>query len=230
MSDTFVKYFQERLKIEAKKTNIPGPVVTISREFGCDAKTLAALLASKLNEFYLPIGAIQTWTVVSKDILLETARQLQTDSKNIEYVFSFERRNLVDDFLLSLSAKNHLSDWFVKEAIKKVIREFAETGFSIIIGRAGAQISRDIEKSLHIRLISPFEHRKQLVMKKYDLSEKDAEKKTKEMDRNRVSLVKMFVKETQCEGCYDVYYNIRFLTHEQICDNVINLMQQKKLI
>lgn len=230
MSDTFVKYFHERLKIENKETNIPGPVVTISREFGCDAKVLAALLAAKLNEFYLPIGAKQTWAVVSKEILLETAKQLKTDSKKIEYVFSFERRNLVDDFLLSLSAKNHLSDWFVKEAIKKVIREFAQTGFSIIIGRAGAQISRDIEKSLHIKLVAPFEFRKQLVMKKYGLEDKDAEKKIKEMDHNREKLIKMFVKETHCEGCYDVYYNIRFLTHEQICNNVVNLMEQKKLV
>jgi cytidylate kinase len=230
MSDSFVKYFQERFKIEAKKTNMPGPVVTISREFGCDAKTLAALLASKLNELYLPIGAIQTWAVVGKDILLETARQLQTDSKKIEYVFSFEQRNLVDDFLLSLSSKNHLSDWFVKEAIKKVIREFAETGYSIIIGRAGAQIARDIDKSLHIRLIAPFEHRKQLVMKKYDLLEKDAEKKTKEMDHNREKLISMFVKETNCHDCYDVYYNIRFLSQEQICNSIISLMQLKKLI
>jgi len=194
MSDTFVKYFQERFNIEEKKTNVPGPVVTISREFGCEAKPLAAKLAAKLNEFYLPIGVNQTWAVISKDILFETARQLQTDSKKIEYVFSFERRNLVDDFLLSLSSKNHLSDWFVKEAIKKVIREFAETGYSIIIGRAGAQIARDIENSLHIKLVAPF------------------------------------VKETNCHGCYDVYYNIRFLSQEQICSSIVNLMQQRKLI
>lgn len=230
MSDTFVRYFQERLKIEDKRSSIPGPVVTISREFGCDAKGLANLLASRLNEFYLPIGAKQTWAVVSKEILMETARQLQTDSKKIEYVFSFEKRNLVDDFMLSLSTKNHLSDWIVKEAIKKVIREFAESGFTIIIGRAGAQIARDIEKSVHIKLVAPLEFRKHLIINKYNIPEKDAEKKIHEMDSGRDKLITMFVKETRCEGCYDVYYNIRFLTHDQICNSVLNLMQQKKLI
>lgn len=230
MSDTFVKYFQERFKIEDKGSNIPGPVVTISREFACGAQILAAMLASKLNEFFLPIDARQTWSVISKEILLETARQLQTDSRKIEYVFAFEQRNLVDDFLLSLSTKKHLSDWVVKEAIRKVIREFSETGYSIIVGRAGAQIARDIEKSLHIKLVAPFEFRRNLVMEKYHLDEKEAGKKTKEMDHNREKLIKMFVKESLCEKCYDVYYNTRFLSHEQICNSVIHLMQQKKLI
>jgi len=230
MSDTFVRYFQERFKIEDKGSSIPGPVVTISREFGCDAKGLANMLAARLNEFYLPIGARQQWAVVSKEILLETAKQLQTDSKKIEYVFSFEHRNLVDDFLLSLSAKNHLPDWIVKEAIKKVIREFSESGFSIIIGRGGAQIARDIEKSVHIKLVAPFDFRKHLIIKKYNIPEKDAEKKIREMDHYREKLITMFVKETKCEGCYDVYYNIRFLTHEQICRSIIYLMQEKKLI
>lgn len=230
MSDTFVQYFQQRFNIEDKGTKTPGPVVTISREFGCDAKGLANLLASRLNEFYLPIGATRTWMVVSKEILMETAKQLQTDSKKIEYVFSFEKRNLVDDFMLSLSTKNHLSDWIVKEAIKKVIREFSESGYAIIIGRAGAQIAREIEKSVHIKLVAPLEFRKQLIINNYNIPEKDAEKKIHEMDKGRDKLIKMFVKETQCEGCYDVYYNIRFLTHEQVCSNVIHLMQQKKLI
>ena len=57
MSNILLEYMKKRFKSEpggitATKTKI-GPVVTISREYGCPAKRLAGMLTSALNRIEL---------------------------------------------------------------------------------------------------------------------------------------------------------------------------------
>jgi cytidylate kinase len=136
----------------------------------------------------------------------------------------------VDDFIMSLSAKQYHSDWKVKDTIRKVVQAFAATGFWIILGRAGAQITRDIEDSLHIRLIAPFDWRVEQIMEKYQLSNKLATKKVKEMDANREKLIKTFATDDPYNKYYDVSFNMKYLTKKNVVLNIIHLMQLKKLI
>lgn len=220
------KYHASTAPVE-KKTN---PVVTVSREFGCEAKKLSKSLAEKINMYYLGIGETEQWEIISKEVLEESAKELQTDTSKVEYIFDFEKRSQVDDFFLSMTSKQYQSDWKVREAVENVVRAFAIKGHAIIVGRAGAQITRDFEKALHVRLVAPFEWRVKHVMEKYQTSEKLAHKKVKEMDNNRKKLIEMFSKKADCHYCYDVYYNVSSLTGDQIISDIIHMMQLKKLI
>ena len=231
MSDYLIKYFHDRLKIVEEPGTGPGPLITISRDFGCQAKQISQQLAERLNEYYLPIGAKNEWHLLSKEIIEKVAHELQTESNKIDYVFTFEKKSTVDDFILSLlSSKQYHSDWRVKDTIRKVVRAFAITGYSIILGRAGAQITRDIEASLHIRLVAPFDWRVKQVMERHQLTDKMAIRKVKEMDINREKLIKTFASEGHCHECYDVSFNMKYLSTKQVVSDIIHMMQLKKLI
>ncbi len=230
--DNFLEAYlkQKFQQTETKAEKPPGPVVTISREFGCEAIGISQKLASHINTYFKGIGETDNWEIISKEILEESAKALQTHTDRIEYIFKFEKRSQVDEFFLSMTSKQYQSDWRVREAVQNVVKAFAHRGHAIIVGRAGAQITRDIEKSLHIKLMAPFKWRVNHIKDKYQTSEKLAHKKVKEMDANRHKLLEMFSKKAGCQHCYDVYYNVSTLSIDAIISDIVHMMQLKKLI
>lgn len=221
------KYLHEQ---ESKKKKDPGPVVTISREYGCDAQYISASLAEALNTHFMQIGQKKKWEIISKEILEESANMLKTDQKNIEHIFTYEKRSLIDDFFQSFTATQYHCDLKIRNTIRKVVYAFAEEGYAVILGRAGAQITREIEKSLHIRLVAPFDWRVQHVMEKHGINEKTASRQVKEMDENRKEFIENYTREAGCHYCYDVFYNVKFLSNDQIVSDILHMMQLRKLI
>lgn len=146
MNNFLEQYLIERYRQGEPETTAPGPVVTLSREYGCEANIIAQKLSEKLTIHYGAIDQKSNWKIISKEILEASAQKLKTDSKNLEYVFE-ESRTTIDDFLLSLTARQYYSDWKIKETIKKVVHSFAVDGYAIIVGRAGAQNHQRHSKS-----------------------------------------------------------------------------------
>ncbi len=77
------KYLEDWYKDDPAKNIYPGPVITISRELGCPAKTLACSLAKKLDQEKTKKSKEQPWRWISKEILDESAKQLNVDRKAI---------------------------------------------------------------------------------------------------------------------------------------------------
>ncbi len=225
--EEYLKQKHEDTLIEERK---PGPVVTISRAFGCEGNYIARNLAEKLNVFYRGFDQEDDWEIINKEIIEESARELQTKKEKVEYIFAFEKRTSLDDFFMSLTSRQYQSEWKVREAVKNVVRAFAHRGKSIIVGRAGAQICHDLKDSLHIKLIASFAWRVNHIKEKYSLSQKEANRRVKEVDANRQKLHEMFSKTGDCEKCYDVVFNLERLSGEMIISDIIHLMQLKKLI
>lgn len=230
MNNFLEHYLKEKYRQDDFAPTVPGPVVTLSREYGCDARIISQKLAEKLNTYYRAIGQKRDWEIISKEILEASAQELQTDSKKLQYIFAFENRSTIDEFLMSLTARQYYSDWKIKETIKNVVRSFAIDGYAIIIGRAGAQITRDIQRALHVRLIAPFDWRVDNIAKKHNLTSKEAYRKVNEMDKNRHRLIETFTRAAGCHQCYDVHYNLKYLNTDQIVSDIVHMMQLKKLI
>ncbi len=229
--DNFLEEYLKQQHLDSIITEVaPGPVLTLSREFGCEAQPISKQLVKTLNTYHIGIGQSEKWNIINKEILDESARELQTDNKKIEYLFSFEKRSFIDDFLLSMTTRYYQSDWKVRKTIKKVVHAFAVKGHSIIVGRAGAQIARDIQNAVHVKIIACFDWRMNRIKEKFQLSEKDAVKKIKEMDENRKRLIEQFLSKDSCDYCYDVIYNVENLTNEMVVSDIIHIMQLKKLI
>lgn len=63
-------FLEEYLKQKYRKSmpaasSEPGPVVTISREFGCEAKALTRFLIDQLNQYHRGIGETDKWELIS---------------------------------------------------------------------------------------------------------------------------------------------------------------------
>jgi cytidylate kinase len=160
------KYLTEQYKKTIDMSQSPGPVITISRQYGCAAKELAQKLTAKLNEVIKEKKGTKEWTWINKEIFENTAKALNLKESRILHVFEGEKKGLVESIILSSSEKYYASDNKIKKKIIEIVRSFAEQGHTIIIGLGGVVISRDLKKSLHIRLQAPFEWRVEQAAKK----------------------------------------------------------------
>mgnify|MGYP006284677605 CR=1 FL=1 len=229
MANILLKYLEERHvpKKAPKPKKKSGPVVTISREYGCQGKTIANRLAKRLEN---ELGEHREWKVISKEILDQAAQSLGLEPEKISYVFNFEKRGIIDDIIAAFTDKYYKSDRKIRNTFRDVIRSFGEEGHSIILGRCGATITRDIEKSLHVRLIAPEDFRIDRISKRLNIPYKDAEKEVQEMDQKRAELRNSFAGRNIDDVDYDLIFNVGSMDDEQIVEMILHGMKVKRII
>ena len=188
VNNILLKYLEDRYKYEVPSGEVKktGPVITISRYFGCPANMCANDLADLLTE--LEGAKNNPWKVISKEILEKAAKELGLTPEKIEFVFKFEKRSAVDEILEALSSKYYKSERKIKNTIREVIRSIGEQGRVIIVGRGGAAILKDIPNSLHVKLIAPLDYRVNGVSKRHEITHYEARKLAEEMDKKRSQL------------------------------------------
>jgi cytidylate kinase len=221
------KYLTEQYEKSINKDVKPGPVLTISRAYGCSAKELAKeiiyqLRHEKPNE--------KEWTWINKEIFKNTAKALNLKEKRILHVFEGKKLGLVDSIILSSAEKYYKSDKTIQKKMIEIVRSFAEKGRTIIIGLGSAVICRDIEKSLHIRLEAPFDWRVNKLAEKYKQDIKETESYAKDIDLKRDALRKSFLTKNSCEKVFDITFNVMYLNNREIAEAVIFMMKQRKMI
>ena len=80
--EKFFDYFDERYResVLKNKSSEDGPVITISRQTGCDGREVAANIVDNLNLRY----GTTRWKWVDKDIIYDIAKDLNIDTQRIE--------------------------------------------------------------------------------------------------------------------------------------------------
>ncbi|MEA3316767.1 MAG: cytidylate kinase-like family protein [Bacteroidota bacterium] len=231
MGNVLLKYLEERHKNDKDKKEISesGPVITISREFGCSAKMISKKLSEQLNEINAGKEK-QKWKIITKEILESAAKELGLDIDKIDYVFKNEKRGAIDDILNSLSNKYYKSDRKIKQTLKDVILGIGEKGNAIIVGRCGATITRSISKSLHIRLIAPLTWRVPGIKERHEISYYEAEKLAIENDKRRANLRDDFAGKKIDDYDYDLILNAKSLSIDEIVALIIKTLKMKKII
>lgn len=229
MNNILLKYMENRFQtqlIDPKRSIFSqGPVVTISRECGCIALAIATKMVEKLS---LKTG--NKWTCLTKEILEQSARELNITPNKIEYVFNSKQKSTWDEILAALSSKYYHSDRKIRKTIADVVREFANKGNCIIIGRGGVVLSQDIQRSFHIKLHAPLDWRTEQLQKIYQLSEEEIHKYAREIDRKREMLLSHFNKGPLPDTSFDVIFNTKNLSEDTIAEASIHLMEMKGVL
>jgi cytidylate kinase len=207
----------------------PGPVITISRETGCPGKKIAQQLQDALNQINLKKGIRKEWKWVGKEVFDAAAKELELEPGSVKDIFKHPR-SVVDEILGAQSHKYYVNDRRVRKTIGEVIRSMANDGNIIILGRGGISVTRDITKSLHICIEAPLTWRVAIIMEKEGLSESDATKYVKEIDKQRQQFRDYFEGKGNDYTWYDVRYNCMTLCVDEIVQNIVNLMEIRKLI
>ncbi len=224
------KYLDDWYKEDPAKQLYPGPVVTISREVGCPAKIIAAVLTDELNKLKKNQAKSHSWRWISKEIMIESAKELQVDSSQIQHIFDYKSRGVLEDLLLSQSKDYYKSDLKIRTTIAKVIRRFANEGNAIIVGRGGVAITRDIPKSLHLFLEAPLEWRCLRVAEKHELTIDQARNYAQNIDKKRSHFRDYFQGKGNDYTRFDIKLNCMTLENKEIVDIIIGALKTRSMI
>jgi cytidylate kinase len=224
--EKFFDYFDGRYResILKKPASEDGPVITISRLTGCDARQVATQLAEALNEKY----NTEKWKWVDKDIIYTIAKELNTDAQRVENFYKGNELSNISEMIMAFSG-NFVTDLRVKKAIRDVIMAISKDGHVILVGRGGVSITNKIEDSLHIRLIAPFYWRVENIMKKKQLSIEKAEKYVVDTDEKRHHLILSFLekKPLNIDYLFDATLNRGTFSIPELSEIILSLYEKK---
>lgn len=155
----------------------PRPVIVIGRQYGSGGHDIGKALAQKLKyHFY------------DNEIIQMTAGSTGYDPQFIKD----REENMSNSFLYDLMSQMYVysetqesphDEIFESEA--KVIRNLAEKGNCVIVGRCADYVLRDRPNTLKVYLHASEEFRTKRIMKAENLSREDALQKIRRMDRRR---------------------------------------------
>jgi cytidylate kinase len=206
-----------------------GPVITISRAYGCPGKIVAQDLAFHLNKRLIGKN-VRHWKWISKEILEESARELKLNKYLIKEAVNANEKGVMDDLIISLANKFYPSDGKVKKTLADVIKGFAQEGNVIIVGRAGVSLTRSIKNSLHIRLEAPVEWRTRIISERQKISIDEARRKLLDIDYKRSHLREYFEGVKPDNSVFDIVFNYQTMNEAEILECIIRILELKKMI
>lgn len=230
MNNTLMVYLNKRLHQNSNKFHVsnhpPGPVICISREVGCGGVNIARLLAAELDKQ----GTCKKWKVLSKEILEESARELDMDPNKLRHYLKEGDRSLFDDILAAFSEKRYKSDRKITKTMVDLILSFANDGHCIIVGRAAHIITRNIEKSLFIRLTAPLNWRLKQIMEKFNLNIREATDLIERTEKERENLQRHIGGEHYQDYGFDISINLSRLNITEVIGLIKYVAQTKGLL
>jgi len=224
--EKFFDYFDERYRESLLKnpTLQDGPVITLSRQTGCDGREVAASVVENLN---LKFGTPK-WRWVDKDIIYAAARDLNIDSQRIENYYDGIKLSNLSEMIMAFSG-GFVSDERVKKAIRDIVLSICKDGYIVLVGRGAVSITRDLRNALHIRLVAPFYWRVDNVMKKKGMGLETAEKYIIETDEKRFDLIQTFLdkKTKNIDTLFDTTINRLSFSVAETSEVIISLFEKK---
>jgi cytidylate kinase len=224
------KYLSDRIQDESGKMKDPGPVITLAREYGCPAKPLARQLTDELTKKMQIKGIEASWRFITKEIMAESARELELEPEKIQYVFDYQQKGMIDEILSAQLNKYYKSDRKIRNTIARVIRNIATEGFVVIVGRGGVAITRDIPRSLHIKLEAPLEWRTLRISAKYNMTPEEARRECLDIDQKRQQFRDFFEGKDTDYTRYDMTLNSMTLSVDEMTRIIIKAAEVRKLI
>lgn len=230
MSNALMGYLNQRLREEKSfikdRFGSAGPVITFSREVGCNGLVVANLLAKKLNNQKIT----SNWQVLSKEIFHQSALELNMNPEHVQRIFKQTDKYAFEEILKAFGNKTYKSEQHIINTVVDVVRNFAIDGFAIIVGRAGHIIAHDIKNSVHIRLTAPLEYRIKNIQKNNHLSKNEALLFIQKVEKERISFRKTIKKESLQEELFDLTLNRASFPDDCIVEIIENVIEKKNIL
>jgi cytidylate kinase len=206
------------------------PVVTISRQFGAGGSSVAGIVAAELHA-----------EVVDKKLIEEVARRLQISPN--EVAAEDERpRPLLERLVRSFSTLEPTmgAGWSppypdplfdprnaIIQLTEEVIREVADGGNVVIVGRGAGFCLRDRPNVFRVFLRAPEAVRVKTLMERFGLTEADARRKMHETDANRAAYTHQLYKRDWCDpDGYDLIVNTGRLGYQATSEVILRGLRE----
>ena len=200
------------------------PFVTISRQAGAGAETVAQLLAAKLNA---KCGKEeQPWIVFDKNLIgkvLEDQNLPQEIARHVHEDKDTTLQALVGE-LLGI----HPSMWTIFHHTSDTILKLARIGRAIVVGRGGNIITAKLKGGVHIRLVAPESVRLAHLKAYFKLDDNAAQKYLHDEDAGRRRYVKSnFERDIDDPLLYDAVLNTATLGFERTASVIAAMVAAK---
>lgn len=157
------------------------PAVTISRQTGAGAITLADMLARHLNE--RSGGEDPQWAVFDKNLVAYVLEDHGLPA-SLEQFMPEDKPNHLKDAVGDMLGTRP-QDWELVRHTRDTIYRLAKLGRCIVVGRGANIIARDLPNTIHLRLIASLEERVTRCVGYYDINRDEALQLIKKQDRAR---------------------------------------------
>lgn len=190
-------------------------IITISREFGAGAGEIGLRLAQELGYDYYDKELI---LMAAKKSNLDTQSLIEWDEK-VPFNFGFTQ-SLFDFYNRPLSDK-------IFDIQKQVLREIAEKGKCVIVGRNANHILKEFDSCLHVFIHADLQWRLERMKDKMDTTtDAQTAEKIKEVDKARRKYCSFYTKtEFGDTRQYDITLNSSRLGLEKCFQTIRNLSQ-----
>ena len=168
-------------KVQADSKSVPAAqrnVILIGRQFGSGGHDIGKALAEKLGYAFYDQEIIEMTAGT-------TGYTPEFIQKNEEMMTSSFLYDLVNQMYMYAQADEEAPKDKIYEAESKVVKELAEKGNCVIVGRCSDYVLRDNRNCLRVFFSAPMENRMKRVMERRHLSEKDARQKIQKEDKWR---------------------------------------------
>jgi len=161
------------------------PAITISREAGAGAVTVARLVADQLQE-----GSAARWAVFDRNLVEQVIEDHEMPQRL--------KRFLPEDVQSGIASAVeeffglHPSVWTMVEHTTETILRLTRVGNAIVVGRGSAIIAANLEHVVHVRLVAPLETRINHCAEFYHLGREAAEQLLHEKDAARTRYVRKY--------------------------------------
>lgn len=164
--NAFAPYVQSHAGFEGARVRAQLASITISRQTGSGAISVAQMVAERLNE-----GAKGAdwcpWTVFDRD-LGEKILQDHNLPMSLKQFMKEEAKFPVTDAVEQLLGLHPLQ-WTLVEHTTDTILRLARLGHAILVGRGSSFIASKLKNVLHVRLVAPLEERLRHSQKYYEV-------------------------------------------------------------
>ncbi len=115
------------------------------------------------------------------------------------------------------------------ELVRQVIREYAEAGDVLIVGRGGCVVLREHPHVLHVRVQAPAEVRIHNLMQRLGLERQEAERRIHHSDRERAKYMKHFYNVAWNDpDLYHLIVNTGKMTVQDVTELIVSAAQQMR--
>lgn len=223
-----LKMIHDYLKKKAPIDSIPRtglPFVTISRQAGAGGHLLAhVLITDFLNE--KDRNLFRGWHVFDRE-LCEIVAQDPELKTTMESLLAESYRSEFQEFLDSLFIGRPHQYLLYKKTFH-VVRILALLGKVIIVGRAGALVTRDIPGGINVKLIAPEPTRVRWMMKKLKLDKAAALETVRKQDADRRKMGRTFFhRDIQDPLLYDVVWNSENVNPHEMSHAIIGMLNRR---
>ena len=197
-------------------------IITVSREFGSGGRTIGKTVAQRLNIPYY-----------DKELVKQVALESGFDPKFIEEQGEFapSRNRFAYAFLghgVPGSMGGMSTSDFLWTIQYRVIRDLADKGPCVIVGRCADYILKDRDDCLHTFIHASMEFRADRIVRLYGESEQSPEKRLTDKDtRRRVNYKHYTDREWGMAQNYHITLDSGLIGIEKCVDIILDLVQDK---